>query len=448
MNNPLVEYFQCPEQLARFEPSGPLSGEMGFFQFAPETICFGQYFGGKPAERRSGALPDAIQATSFDGDVVRLPFDLPQVVDNLRFERYCAGSHQLTNGAAKTPLSTKLYYLLRPVLGVHVRRYFQRIHLRGWDRIDFPRWPVDLSVDSLLESVVELSLKGSGAKELPFIWFWPAGAQSCVMMTHDVEGPAGRDFCRQLMDIDESFHVKSAFQIVPETRYENTDSLFDDIRKRGFEVNVHDLNHDGMLFKDKQQFSQRAERINSYAKKFLTRGFRSGSMYRRQDWYDAFDISYDMSVPNVAHLEPQRGGCCTVMPYFVGSILELPLTTIQDYSLFHILGDYSIDVWKEQIKIIRARNGFISFIVHPDYIIEKKARSVYVKLLEYLASIREAENLWIALPVEIDKWWRNRSQMKLVQHGSDWKIEGPDADRAKVAYAYLQNGRLKYRLAD
>ncbi|HVB59215.1 MAG TPA: hypothetical protein VNE63_22650, partial [Candidatus Acidoferrales bacterium] len=91
------------------------------------------------------------------------------------------------------------------------------------------------------------------------------------------------------------------------------------------------------------------------------------------DWYDAFEFSYDMSVPNVAHLEPQRGGCCTVMPYFVGKILELPLTTIQDYSLFHILGDYSIDLWKQQIDLIMQRNGPVSFITHPDYLREKRA---------------------------------------------------------------------------
>ncbi len=40
-------------------------------------------------------------------------------------------------------------------------------------------------------------------------------------------------------------------------------------------------------------------------------------MYREQRWFDAFEFSYDMSVPNAAHLEPQRGGCCTVMPYFL-----------------------------------------------------------------------------------------------------------------------------------
>ena len=39
-----------------------------------------------------------------------------------------------------------------------------------------------------------------------------------------------------------------------------------------------------------------------------SRGFRSGAMYRRQDWFADLEFSYDMSIPNVAHLEPQRGG--------------------------------------------------------------------------------------------------------------------------------------------
>ena len=91
-------------------------------------------------------------------------------------------------------------------------------------------------------------------------------------------------------------------------------------------------------------------------------------MCRNQEWYDALDFNSYMSVSNVAHLEPQRGGRSTVMPFFIGRILELPLTTVQDYSLFHILGDYSIDLWKRQIDLIRERNGLISFITHPDYL--------------------------------------------------------------------------------
>src|ERR1700688_3880691 len=92
---------------------------------------------------------------------------------------------------------------------------------------------------------------------------------------------------------------------------------------------------------------------------------------------ESINISYDMSVPNVGHLEPQGGGCCTIMPYFVGNILEIPVTETQDYSLFHILNEYSIDLWKLQTETILQGNGLISLITHPDYLIGQKARSTY-----------------------------------------------------------------------
>jgi hypothetical protein len=263
-------------------------------------------------------------------------------------------------------------------------------------------------------------------------------------MTHDVEAAAGRDFSAQLMDIDDSYGIKSAFQVVPEMRYDAHAEFLDVFRRRGFEVNVHDLNHDGDLFQNKEEFLRRVEQINRYVKGFGAEGFRAGAMYRNQDWYETFNFSYDMSVPNVAHLEPQRGGCCTLMPYFIGKILELPLTTTQDYSLFHILGDYSIDLWKQQIDMIIKRNGLISFIVHPDYVIEEKARNVYLDLLGHLARTRADKKIWMALPGEVDRWWRSRSQMKLVRAGNRWCIEGPDKERARVAYANREGDTVVY----
>ena len=169
-------------------------------------------------------------------------------------------------------------------------------------------------------------------------------------------------------------------------------------------------------------------------------------MYREQSWFDVLDVSFDMSVPNAAHLEPQRGGCCTVMPYFVGKILELPLTTVQDYSLFHILNDYSIALWKKQIGMILAEHGLVTVLTHPDYLIESRARAVYRDLLAHLRREQEARNLWMALPGEVDSWWRNRNQMALVRHGDSWEVEGPDSHRARVAYAKLEDDRVVYRL--
>ncbi len=92
------------------------------------------------------------------------------------------------------------------------------------------------------------------------------------------------------------------------------------------------------------------------------------------------------------------------------------------------------------------RNGLISFIVHPDYVVEQRARNVYLNLLGYLARLIAHQGLWAALPRDVNRWWRNRSQMELVRDGDRWRIEGPDNDRARIACATLQGDRLVYTL--
>jgi hypothetical protein len=136
------------------------------------------------------------------------------------------------------------------------------------------------------------------------------------------------------------------------------------------------------------------------------------------------------------------------MPYFVGNIVELPVTTTQDYSLFYILKDYSINLWRQQISLIRRRNGLISIISHPDYLIESRARRTYESLLDHLRQLTVSDQIWAALPGEADLWWRARNEMKLVRRGNEWEIVGPKKERARVAYAGLENGRLVYELAE
>jgi hypothetical protein len=378
--------------------------------------------------------------------LVHLPFDPVEVVDNLRLERYCAAWTGAKTFSARKTLR-KMYYLVRPLLGVPVRKHFQKLYFRGWERISFPWWPVDTTVENIFEQLLVLSMKSTGVAKLPFIWFWPDGSPSCTMMTHDVETSAGLDFCSQLMDLNDSFGIKSSFQLIPEKRYSVSRSVLESIRKRGFEINIHDLNHDGHLPRNRTEFLDRAQRINGYRREFSAFGFRSALMHRNTDWYDALDFSYDMSIPNLAHLDPQRGGCCTVLPFFIGNILELPLTTIQDYSLFNILNEHSIRLWKEQISLIRRKSGLISFIVHPDYVIGQAARSVYTELLHYLCDLRSQGETWIALPGHIAAWWRLRSALSLVNVGGSWHIRGEGSDRARLAYAVLDGDRVSYELA-
>ena len=439
----LADYFRCPPDLALVGTRTELSAADGFFKFG-DVIAFGRVAGEPPAAYATDPLRDVIgDVTAHDGSPA-LPFNLTEVATNLREERYRLNGYNFLQKSTTGSGIQRLYYQVRPLLGVGVRKHLQKVRLSGWDKIPFPKWPVDRSVDSLMERTLMLALKTHGRSSIPFIWFWPEGASACGMMTHDVEGDAGVDFCGELMDIDDAFGIKSAFQLIPEGREDQWRRTAAKLRARGFEVNLHDLNHDGRLFADKDAFLSHARRINDYTREFGCEGFRSGAMYREQAWFEAFEFAYDMSVPNAAHLEPQRGGCCTVMPYFVGNVLELPLTTVQDYSLFHILDDYSTTLWKEQIRLIRAHHGLISIIAHPDYLIGERERAVYVELLRHLVELRDRDGVWMALPGEINRWWRNRRQMTLVPTPDGWRIEGPDRERARVAYATLDGDRLVY----
>ena len=443
----LNTYYRFPNShLVPLASSGSLSEHKGYFRFGDNTTCYGRLSDGLASRSQNLDLDDVLSLVKMDDNRVRLPFDADEVVDNLLRERYTA--HFREQGSLWNELIRKAYYLIRPCLGVPVRRHLQKMHLRGWDHISFPAWPVDTTVDRIHKSLLALSLQATNLDEVPFIWFWPQNYSSCLIMTHDVEDPDGKDFCPALMDLDESAGLHSSFQVVPENRYPVSQSFLDSIKSRGFEVNVHDLKHDGRLYADRAEFLRRAKSINHYVREFGAEGFRSGILYRNADWYDVFDFRYDMSIPNVAHLDPQRGGCCTVMPYFIGNVVELPLTCTQDYTLFQILSDYSIDLWKRQIGTIRQNHGLISFIVHPDYVIEKRARATYKALLEYLVHLRADGTIWSALPREVANWWRQRSQMELIYENGRWRVEGPGSERARIAYAKLSGNQVTYCFQD
>jgi hypothetical protein len=396
--------------------------------------------------RRSpiGDLCDVSEYAVWHDGRCSLPFDPAEVAENVRRERYVPIPQSWSRWTFD--LIQKTYYSVRPYLNVTCRRPLQRLYLKRRRGLSFPQWPVDTSVERLCEILMSEVCQRSRDKKVPFIWFWPEGAEGCVIVTHDTEEPAGVDFCGQLMDIDEAFELCASFQMVPEGRYALPVRLVDEMVRRGFEVDIQDLNHDGMLFRDRVEFERRAVRIEEYRCQLGANGFRSAVMYRNQEWYDQLHFQFDMSVPNVAHLEPQPGGCCTVMPYFVGAMLELPLTTTQDYSLFHILGDHSISLWKQQIDLILGKNGLISLLVHPDYIRARRECEVYLELLRYLAYLRTHRKLWVALPDQVNDWWRQRAAMELVRDELGWTIRGPGSERAQIAYARIMEGNLVYEL--
>jgi glycosyltransferase involved in cell wall biosynthesis len=443
-----IDHFRCPDDSVQFQTATGLQSEAGFFRYGSDIVCFGQNSSMPVRDSYLANLQDAAPATSKTGNAVVLPFDPDQIADNLRGEIYTGQMQPDFTRLGSHPTIRSMYYWGRPLLPVPMRSVLQRIYLRGELSNPFPVWPVDRTVETLFERMMLLALKAKPGEKIPFIWFWPDGAEAAFILTHDVESATGKDFTHSVMDIDEQYGLRAAFQVIPEKRYEVSLDFIRGIRARGFEANVHDLNHDGNLFRERQEFLQRAERINSYAREFGSQGFRSGALYRNPLWYDAFQFSFDMSIPNVGHLDPQGGGCCTTFPYFIGNILEIPVTCTQDYSLFHILNQYSINLWKRQFGIIAGGHGLISIIIHPDYVVERRAQDTFRELLSFVREQVKARGIWATLPGEINRWWRSRRDMKLVRRADRWVVEGAGSERARVAYACLEDGRLTYSFED
>src|SRR5207249_4302471 len=102
----------------------------------------------------------------------------------------------------------------------------------------------------------------------------------------------------------------------------------------------------------------------------------------------------------------------------------------------------------------------------------RRARATYEALLEHLAQMREGQSkssalraserdapgelrrwreeqkTWIALPREVDRWWRDRSEMTLVDAGRGWRIDGKGRERARVAFATLVDDELTFTIEE
>ena len=221
----LSDYYRIPESVLGRVLGTDTLGEIGYFRFGSNVICYGQSKSGVATKVEDAGLYDALKNIQMDGADIHLPFDLTRIVENLRRERYVPG---LTPGREKLITQEwmlKAYYFVRGSLPDPIRRHMQRVYFSDWKIRPFPAWPVDFTVDNLHEEILRVAMESSNAQKIPFIWYWPEGAPNCLILTHDVETTAGRDFAPQLMDLDDSFGLKASFQVIPESRYEVPDEF-------------------------------------------------------------------------------------------------------------------------------------------------------------------------------------------------------------------------------
>src|SRR3984893_16756075 len=88
MNKQFLEYFRCPANSVDFRLKGELLSDPGFFRVGADLTCYGRVSAGHTSHESFGALDDVFSDVSLEENACILPFDLDEVVENLRFERY------------------------------------------------------------------------------------------------------------------------------------------------------------------------------------------------------------------------------------------------------------------------------------------------------------------------------------------------------------------------
>lgn len=299
-------------------------------------------------------------------------------------------------------LINKAYYAVRPFVPWRLRIALRRWLAKWLRRKHAEVWPID---------------ERAGRK--PPGWpGWPGGKRFAFVLTHDVEATGGLEKVERLMELERKYGFRSAFNFVPEGDYRVPDELRAKLEGAGFEVGVHGLKHDGKLFVSKTHFAREAEQIRCYVRKWGAKGFRSPLMHHNLAWMHMVGTEYDASTFDTDPFEPESDGVGTIFPFWVagpdgGGYVELPYTLVQDFTLFTILQERNIDIWKRKLDWIAQRGGMALLNTHPDYMCfeGRPARGeTPVKLYaEFLTYAREqyGEVFWEALPCEVARYYKS-----------------------------------------
>jgi peptidoglycan/xylan/chitin deacetylase (PgdA/CDA1 family) len=345
-----------------------------------------------------------------------------RVISRYLFEEY------LSPRERQPSLALTFYYLIKGLIPVGLRHHLNALAVRARKRLDFPRWPCETALVDFWRDWLRQSLQRLGIADTLHIGFWPHGHRCCIVLTHDVESPFGFEQIQRMTDLEEQYGFRSALNF-PLNQYRIDWRKLDDLKARGFEFGAHGLAHDGRLFRSEQDFSALAPLLERFANEQGLVGFRSPSTLRNVEWIKRLSFDYDCSFADTDPYEPQPGGSCSVFPFFLGNMVELPYTVPQDHTLIHLLRRDPLPIWTTKSQWIASMGGMILTLTHPDYSGTQPHLATYGELLKRL---NDLECSWRALPSEVALWWRQRSQTHLTIKDGVPLLTGPGSDRAEI----------------
>jgi glycosyltransferase involved in cell wall biosynthesis len=297
-------------------------------------------------------------------------------------------------------MQNEIYYFLKPFIPWSVRLALRRQRARSRRATYADTWPIDTK---------------AGAH--PPGWpGWPGGKQFAFVLTHDVEGAKGLSRVTQLAALETRNGFRSSFNFVPEGEYFLSADLRENMVRQGFEVGVHGLQHDGKLYASKEEFAGKAAQIRNFLREWNACGFRSPLMQHKLAWLHQLGVEYDASTFDTDPFEPEPDSVGTVFPFWVpgpnkSGFVELPYTLPQDFTLFIVLREANIEIWKKKLDWVAACGGMALLNTHPDYMCfegqpkkDEFPAAFYEEFLTY-AKEKYAGAYWSPTPCEVARFY-------------------------------------------
>ncbi len=238
---------------------------------------------------------------------------------------------------------------------------WKRRSVDRWAR--FPGFPLDLTVDALFDLASDLDQ--TVAVTPP----WRDGPTP-VLLSHDIDSAEGlANLERQFLDREEAVGARSMNFIVPRA-WPLDHAALERIRGRGHALGIHGYEHANRTpFAEPDERRRRLDAAGDLIARYDIKGYRAPSLARSPallaDLADRY--AWDSSIPTSGGLFPvPNNGCATARPFWIGTLLEIPLSMPRDGSL-RFLGyrpEAIADLWITCAERIARAGGVVVLLTH------------------------------------------------------------------------------------
>jgi peptidoglycan/xylan/chitin deacetylase (PgdA/CDA1 family) len=224
-----------------------------------------------------------------------------------------------------------------------------------------------------------------------------------LLVTHDIDTEKGLERAYSLKQVETSLGISSTWFVVSH-EYPIPKHIALSLSE-GSLIGSHDMKHDGRLIhfekqvdlvnrlaKSKERLGEIFERdITSFRAPLLQFNSRINSALPKAGYESDFSLPcWEPVHPSTMQGFGLEGAC----EFELNGIREHPLTLFQDHQVLNVLGlstSTAVKFWMDQISLIRAFDGDIVLLIHPDYAFSEDLES-YRKLMQLITSLTKAKS--------------------------------------------------------